>query len=120
MSFEIQEQALVSGLALIRDRNSNATSESNVNTGAGTIYLGKIVNNSSQSSYTCIYNNTAPTIGTTAPDIVFYTRSGKTKQIAVVNGIALGTGVSVCTKTAGGTTGTTDPDNTVDLSLAVA
>jgi len=114
--------SFTSSLKLVRDTTSNATAENDVNGGAAVFY-GIEVDNSLNSSavYVKLYNNAGPTVGTTAPDITMKVSAGSTRRMMVAEGIAFATALSFATVTdGGGTAGTTNPTNSVVVSLLVA
>ena len=114
-----KEMDLTIGLSVLRDTDSDATSEANVNSGAAVLYLVSIDNsaNASAKSFVKIYNATAPTIGTTAPDVIIPVPGGATVTLAIPDGLSLGTGLSFATVTAGGTGGITGPTSDVSVVL---
>ena len=122
MAVLTQTLSLTSSLKLTRDTDSDATSESNINSGAATLYLIQIDNsaNASQKVFWKAYNNTAPTVGTTAPDLVIPVAGGATVRCAIAAGIVFGTGLSFATVLAGGTANTSSPTNDVAVALVYA
>ena len=122
MAVTKQDMDLTSGLSVIRDTDSDATSEANVNSGAAVLYLVYVDNtaNASAASFLKLYNATAPTIGTTAPDFVFRVPGGATLNMAIPEGVSLGTGLSFATVTAGGTGGITGPTSDVSVILVIS
>ena len=122
MSVETQTLSLTSGLRRTIDSNSDSSAENNIRSGAAVLHLAEFINSSSsQRVYFKAYNNTAPTIGTTAPDMVIPVQAGKTVSMAILNGgYSFGTGLSFATVTVGGTTGTTSPSSTHKVTLVHA
>lgn len=112
--------SFTSGLKQIRDITANATAENDVNSGASTLY-GVRVDNSANSaaSFLKLYNNAAPTVGTTVPDFVLRVNAGKTKHVLIPKGISFATAISEACVTAGGTGGTTNPTSAVIVDLLV-
>lgn len=107
------------GANIVADTNSNATSEDDVRSGSTTVYIVDVDNSSVAAiSYTKLYNNTGPTVGTTAPDVVLMTPAS-TRRVFVLGleGVAFGTGLSVATVTGAGTAGTTDPTASVIVRI---
>ena len=89
------------GTKLIIDASSNATSESNVTSGAaGTVYAVEIDNSSNTSAavYTKLYQSTSPTVGTTPPDLQFKVGAGLKQTYIIGGGFAVG-GLSFWTVT---------------------
>lgn len=124
MATSVQTMTLGSGLKIIRDSDADGTSEANVTGGAVTIYLIEIDNtaNASTRVYLKLYNAAAPTIGTTAPDIVIPCPGGTITRAALASasGISFGTALSfACVTNGGGTAGTTAPTNDVAVAIVV-
>lgn len=113
---------LTSSLKHIVDTDSNATSESDILGGAATLYLVYINNSANAAkSYTKFWNNAAPVVGTTAPDMSIPVDAGETLKLAIPAGVSFGTALSFATVSdAGGTAGTTDPTSDVRVELVVA
>ena len=102
-----------------------------ISNGATTLY-GLDVDNSANTAqnYVKLYNASAPTIGTTAPDFIHYI-AGTTTGVVTgegayddgrywhvwVPGLRLATNLSGACVSAGGTAGTTDPTNAVNGML---
>jgi len=122
MAVTKQDMDLTTGLTVVRDTDADATSEADINSGAAVLWLISIDNtaNASAKSYLKIYNATAPTIGTTAPDIIIPAPGGATINVAIPDGISLGTGLSFACVTAGGTGGTTNPTSDVSVVLVIS
>lgn len=124
MATSIQTMTLGSGLKIVRDTDADATSEANVNGGAATIYLIEIDNttNSATTVYLKLYNATAPTIGTTAPDIIIPCPGGSIVRasLGAATAISFGTGLSFACVTAGGTGGTGSPTNDVAVAIVIS
>lgn len=117
-----QAMSLTSSLKVVRDTDADATSESDLNPGAATLYLVSVDNsaNASQKVFLKLYNATAPTIGTTAPDVIIPVPGGSTVTMAVLEGLSFATGISAACVTAGGTGGITNPTSDVITVLVIA
>ena len=115
MAVTKQDMDLTTGLTVVRDTDADATSESDMNTGAATLYLVSIDNsaNASQKNYLKLYDATAPTIGTTTPDMIIPCPGGSTVTLAILEGLSFATGISAACVTAGGTGGITSPTSDV-------
>ena len=122
MAITTSPLTLTSGLKHIVDTDSNATAEADINGGAATLYLVYIDNSlNAAKSYTKFWNNAAPTVGTTAPDMSLPVDASSTLKLAIPAGIAFGTALSFATVSdAGGTAGTTDPTSDVRVELVIA
>ena len=123
MATNIIGLATTSGLKVVEDTDCNATSEANVNSGAATIYGIRIDNRANPSTvvFLKLWDATAPTVGTTAPDAVFPCGGGKVFTALCTDGDAFGTGLSfACVTDGGGTAGTTSPTNDVIVRMVIA
>jgi hypothetical protein len=125
MATSIQQMTLGSSLKIIRDTDADATSESNVTGAAATISLIEVDNtaNASTTVFLKLYNSAAPTIGTTAPDIVIPAGGGQIVRAALASATAISfaTGLSfACVTNGGGTAGTTSPVNDVAVAIVAA
>ena len=78
MAISTQRPVLTSALYVIRDTDADGTSENDVTATSATLYAVQINNspNASASSYLKLYNNAAPTVGTTAPDMILMAAGG--------------------------------------------
>ena len=122
MAVQKQNLDLTSSLTIIRDTDSDATSEDNVNSGAAVLYLLS-VNNSANSGtrvHLKMYDATSATIGTTAPDMIIGVPGGATVTMSVPEGLSFATGLSYATVTEAGTAGTTSPTGNVSVVLVVS
>ena len=102
-----------------------------ISNGATTLYGFYADNNANTAQeYVKLYNATAPTIGTTVPDVVVYIPGTTTGAVTgegayalgryyhlFVPGIRFATNLSGACVTVGGTTGTTDPTSNVNGML---
>lgn len=107
------------GANIVIDTVSNATAENDVRSGACTVYIVDVDNSANAAvSYTKLYNSASPTVGTTAPDVILMTpASARRSHVLGLEGIALSTGLSFCTVTAGGTAGTSSPSSSVIVRI---
>lgn len=119
MAVTIYPISVLSGLKAFLDTVSNATPENNINTGALTVYQVIIDNtlNPSQKVYSKFWNNAAPTVGTTVPDMIIKTPGGVSRTWFFLEGIPFATALSFATVTAGGTGGTTNPASNVSVKI---
>ena len=111
-----------SNLQVVHDTDSDGTSESDIGPGASTLYIVKIDNtaNASAASFLKLYNAAAPTIGTTAPDMIIRAAGGATVSLEIPEGISFATAISFATVTAGGTGGITNPTSDVIVDLTIS
>lgn len=121
MAVQKSALGLTASLQIVHDTDSDATSENDIGPGAATLYILRVDNtaNASQAVFTKLYNNVAPTVGTTAPDMVLRVAGGATVSVQIPEGISFGTGISYATVTAGGTGGIVNPtsDTIVDIII---
>lgn len=105
-------------LRTIEDTAANATSEDDVLTGIATVYK-IVINNAANSaaSFLKLYNNVAPTVGTTAPDGIIKVSAGDTRTIIIPKGWSFPTALSFACVTAGGTAGITGPASAVNVKI---
>ena len=109
---------LAGTVKIIRDATSNATSENNVTDGAATIYAITVDNTANGVvEYTKLYNNAAPTVGTTDPDVILMTTLSAVRTYVFRNSLNMATALSFATVTAGGTAGVTNPVSTVIVNI---
>ena len=122
MAISTAPLTLTSGLKHVTDTDSDATSEDNINSGAATLHLVYIDNTANAAkSYTKFWDNTGPTVGTTAPDMVIPCDASSTATLAIPAGVAFGTAISFATVTdGGGTAGTTNPTSNVIVELVIS
>jgi hypothetical protein len=81
-----------------------------------TVYCFDIDNSANGSaSYLKVYNvaSGSVTVGTTAPDTIFYVPASTRLNIIITAGQVYGTACSICCVTAGGTAGSTAPSSAV-------
>lgn len=120
MAITTQSPVLTTGMKVVRDTDSDATSEDNINSGAATLYLVEIANPNASAVYTKLYNSTGPTVGVTAPDMAIPCAASSTVRLAIPKGVAFATGISFATVTdGGGTAGTTNPTSDVTVALVI-
>src|SRR5574341_876168 len=122
MAVTKQDMDLTTGLTIVRDTDADATGEMYMNSGAATLWLVSIDNtaNASAKSYFKLWNATAPTVGTTAPDMIIPAPGGATVTLAIPEGLSFATGISAACVTAGGTGGITGPTSDVVTILVIS
>lgn len=120
MATTIQSPVLTSSLKIIKDTDADGTSEAGV-TGASTVIYMIHVDNTlnSAASYLKLYNAAAPTIGTTAPDIIVMAPAASVKTLYIPEGVTFATDLSFACVTTAGTAGTTSPTSDVAVTLVV-
>lgn len=124
MASTLTPYTLTSGLKLFRETDVDGSANTDIfgNT-ATTLRLVSIDNqaNAAQENFVKFYNNAAPTVGTTAPDMTFPVAAGAVLRVAIMAGTAEGytfaTTCSVaCVQANGGTGGTSSPTSDVVLA----
>ena len=120
MAASVQAMSLVSGLKIVRDSALSAVDADTVS-GAATIYIISIDNtaNAATTVYVKLYNAAAPTLGTTAPDIIIPVIGGSTVKVIYTGGCAFATALSIACTTTAGTAGTTAPASGVAVAVTV-
>ena len=97
----------------------NATACTNATGASGVLYLVDIDNtgNALETVYLKVYDNAAPTVGTTDPDWVLKVKGGERKTYAVPDGIAFDNAPSFAAVQSAGTPGTTGPTNPIPVTF---
>ena len=105
---------------LIKQTVTDATPNDDVRGAACSVFLARVDNsaNASQVVYLHLYNNAAPTVGTTAPDTTIMIAGGIVFETAWLTGLAFGTALSFACTQAGGLGGSSSPTNPVIVELA--
>lgn len=127
MASRLSPLTLTSGLSVFRQTDFNATSNDAMFTAAATVLKVFTIDNTanaSQDVYGKFYNNAAPTIGTTVPDMIVMVPGGATVSVAIIGGTNLGfsfgTALSGACVTTAGTAGTTNPTSDVVLAATAS
>lgn len=104
---------------MVVDTDADATGENDVRSGAATIYLVDVDNsNNSAVTYVKFYNALAPTIGTTAPDVILRVPASARRVWSFgLEGTNFPTAISFAAVTAAGTAGTTSPTSDVTVRI---
>jgi hypothetical protein len=106
---------------IFADADADSTSENNVNDGAATIYAVTIDNTVNAAvEYLKLYNNAAPTVGTTDPDMILFITANAVRTFVFKTGNNFATALSYAMVTAGGTGGTTGPTSDVLVKILVS
>lgn len=109
------------GARVILDVDVDETPELDLRGGATTLYRVRIDNTANTAaSYVKFYDQTTVTLGTSVPFMILKAKAGVVTKVAILGGLAFGTGLSVAAVTAGGTGGTTGPTGAVLLRLHTA
>lgn len=105
---------------LIKQSVTNASPNADVRGGASTVYLLRVDNsaNASQDVYLLMYDNAAPTVGTTPPDVIIVVEGGSVLETVWLTGITFEVALSFACTTAGGLGGTSSPTNPVITEIA--
>lgn len=122
MAVTKQTMSLTTGLKIVRDTDADATGEMDMGPGNSTLWLVSIDNsaNAAQKVYFKLWDATAPTVGTTAPDVVIPIPGGSTVTMAVLEGLNFATGISAACVTTAGTGGITSPTSDVVTALVIS
>ena len=110
------------GAKLFTDTDSEGTVVA-ISAAAATLYLVEVDNTgNAAASYVKLWNTAAAgvTIGTTAPDMIFFVAASVKRSFAIIDGAAFGTALSIATVTTAGTAGTTNPTSAVTVKAVYA
>jgi hypothetical protein len=102
------------GAAIVTDTALGAVADTDVRAGSTTVYMVDIDNTAnSAASYVKLFNATAPTVGTTAPDVILWVGANVRKVFSLDLSGLFFTNLSMACVNAGGTAGVTPPSNPV-------
>ena len=106
---------------IIRDADCDETVEKDVADGAATIYVVRIDNSANAAlTYVKFWNDAAPTVGTTAPDMILPANASDRHTYVFKGGNAFfTTSLSYAAVTAAGTAGVTGPTSAVIVELVL-
>lgn len=121
MTLSVSDQVSPVGNKLVVDTDCNATAKNSVTGAAGTAYQIDIDNsgNAIEAVFFKIYDNAAPTVGTTAPDFIIKVPANQRRGMAIPEGLDFNN-LSIACVTAGGTAGITDPSVAVTVRLVTS
>ena len=113
MTLSVTQQADPLAAKLVLQTSATATADNNVTGAATTVFMVDIDNtaNAAQPVYLKLYNNNAPTVGTTPPDCIYMVAGGVRRVYAITEGVAFSTGLSFACVVTGGTSGTSSPSS---------
>ena len=106
------------GSVLVVQTASTATADNDVTGGSNlTLNVMEVDNATSATVYVKLYDNAAPTVGTTVPKFIFPVSAGSTRTLNALGGSSnsgsggflFSTAISLATATEGGTAGTESP-----------
>ncbi len=105
---------------LIQQTAANASPNNNVRGAPTDVFLLRVDNsaNPSQDVYLLMYDNVAPTVGTTPPDLIIPVEGGIVLETAWLTGVGFEVGLSFACTQAGGLGGTSSPTNPVIAEIA--
>lgn len=114
MTLSVSTQVSPVATRLVQDTAANATARTNV-VGAPCRLFTVDVDNTANlaASYLKVYNDVAPTIGVTRPDLVFMVPASQRLSFAMLEGVMLSNGLSFACTTTGGTEGVANPASPV-------
>lgn len=120
MAITITPLGLAGDLRVFTDSDVDNTAENNVNDGAATIYSIVIDNTANAAtSYIKFYNAAAPTVGTTAPDMILMMPASVEREFTFPDGVVFSSALSWAGVTTAGTAGTTGPTSNVVMRVVV-
>ena len=110
MAYSVSPIGAPLGTVVATDTGLGHTGDMNVRGGATNLYYLDCDNTAnSAASYLKLWDATAPTVGTTAPDWIFKIPANTRLPIPFPQGVLFATGFSMAAVTTGGTAGVTDP-----------
>ena len=102
---------------LVINNDCDETSDNNVFSSSATLYSIRIENpHASAVAFVKLYDNVAPTVGTTDPDIILSAPADKVITWVMQAGVSMDSVSMACVSTAG-RAGTTTPTGTIDVRL---
>jgi len=114
MALSVTPQASPLGANLIQETSSSSTVVANATGAAATLHMVDIDNAANGSAvYLKIYDNAAPTVGTTAADMVFRCAGSSRRVYALPTGELLANALSFATVTGAAESSTTSPGSAV-------
>jgi len=121
MTLSVSTQVAPVGTKLVKETDANATAQTSVTGAAGTIYMIDVDNtgNPADVAYLKIYDDAAPTVGTTDPDFILKVPVNQRRQIVCPDGLDFAD-LSFAVVTAPGTPGTTAPTNPVIVQMVTS
>lgn len=121
MSLTVSTQVSPVGTKLIKDTEANAVAKVDVTGAAGAIFMIDIDNtgNPADVAYLKIYDDGAPTVGTTEPDFIFKVPVNQRRSVVCPEGLDFAT-LSYALVTSAGTPGVTPPTNPVLVNMVTS
>ena len=121
MTLSVSEQVSPVGSKLVINTVTGAVASTSVTGAAGTIYQIDVDNsaNSDNAAYLKIYDDAAPDVGTTSPDMVLRVPVNQRRCFVVPEGWDF-SNLSFACVTTGGTAGTTAPTNPVVVRMVTS
>jgi hypothetical protein len=100
------------GNAICQDTALGSVSDNDIRAGATTVYYLDLDNSlNAATTYFKAWNAAAPTVGTTAPDMVIPVPASTRLPIPIPGGLLFSANLSMAAVTTGGTAGTTAPSS---------
>ena len=118
MTLSVSTQVSPIGSKLIIQTSATSAADNDVTGASGILYMVDVDNgsNGSNPAYLKVYDNASPTVGTTAPDLIFKVAASLRRSFVIPEGIAF-TNLSMACVIEAGTAGTTDPTSDVPVRL---
>ena len=118
MTLSVSTQVNPIATRLVVQTSATSTADTNVLGSAGVVYTVDVDNTANvAASYVKLYDNAAPTVGTTPPDMVVLVPASQRRQVVVPEGVSFSTALSFACVTVGGTEGTVDPASDVIVRI---
>lgn len=121
MSLSVSTQVSPVGSKLIVETAAGATANNNVTGAAGTLYMADVDNtaNVATPAYLKVYNAAAPTVGSTAPDLILAVPAATRRTFVIPEGWAFSFLSFACVTTPG-TAGSTSPAANVPVRMVAS
>ena len=118
MALTTTPQANPLGATLVTQTTATAAADDDLFTGAATLHMVDIDNAANVAAvYVKLFNNTNPTVGTTAADAVYMCPGSVRRVFPVPSGVAYSVGISIACVTGALEADTTSPGNPVVVRL---
>ena len=121
MSLSVSTQVSPVGSKLIVETDAGVTPDTNVTGAAGTLYIIDVDNTGNPADQACLklYDNAAPTVGSTAPEMVVRVKANQRRGVVIPEGWDFAA-LSFACVTSPGTAGVVAPANPVIVRIVAS
>ncbi|MFA4971251.1 MAG: hypothetical protein WC683_01475 [bacterium] len=121
MALSVSTQVSPVGSKLIVETGAGVTPDTDVTGGAGTLYMIDVDNTGNPADQAClkVYDSAAPTVGTTAPELVVRVPANQRRSVVVPEGWGFAH-LSFACVTSPGTAGVVAPANPVIVRMVAS